>query len=77
MMTFVTIEEAQQHLADLIDKLIPGEEKIVTCNGHPIARIERLPNPPSGPRELGAQRGSILYMADDFNASMDLEDSKG
>lgn len=75
-MTFISLEDAQHHLAELIDKLLPGEEKILTRDGQPVARLQILPKPCTQPRKLGTQPGSIVYMADDFDAPMDFKDSK-
>ena len=67
MSTTITVEEAQSKLKELIDKLAPGEEVIITENQQRVARLvgerpARLPRPAPG---LG--KGSILYMAPDFD----------
>lgn len=75
-MTTVAIHEAQATLADLIHRLVPGEELVITENGEPVAVVTRPPRP-SEPgaakeeRKLGTQRGSVLYMAPDFDAPLD------
>ncbi len=47
-MTTVTIEEAQQKLAELIDHLAAGDRVIITRGTQPVARLERAePAPPS------------------------------
>ena len=38
-MSIVTIEEAQATLAELIDRLAPGEEVIITRNQQPVAKL--------------------------------------
>jgi antitoxin (DNA-binding transcriptional repressor) of toxin-antitoxin stability system len=38
-MQTVTLEEAQIHLSEIIDKLTPGEEVVVTRDDKPVARI--------------------------------------
>jgi prevent-host-death family protein len=74
-MATVSIQEAQAQLAELIRCLTPGAEVIITENGQPVARLL----PPAGqpqrqaPR-LGTLRGTVLYMAPDFDAP--LEDFK-
>jgi antitoxin (DNA-binding transcriptional repressor) of toxin-antitoxin stability system len=35
----ITVEEAQSKLKELIDKLVPGEEIIITENQHPVAKL--------------------------------------
>jgi antitoxin (DNA-binding transcriptional repressor) of toxin-antitoxin stability system len=71
MPTSVTLEEAQTTLKELIDKLAPDEELTITENEQAVAtlvgkRPGRLPRP-----EPGLGKGSILYMAPDFDESMD------
>lgn len=38
-MTFVTMEEAQANLPELIQKLGVGEEVVITENDQPVARL--------------------------------------
>jgi prevent-host-death family protein len=69
MSTTVTIEEAQARLAELVSKLAPGEEVVITDNQQPVARL--LPVKPKAPRKLGTMRGSVKYIAPDFDAPLD------
>jgi antitoxin (DNA-binding transcriptional repressor) of toxin-antitoxin stability system len=72
MMTFVSISEAQTRLSELIHQLLPGEEIVITENDRTVARLVRVQKPPeSKPRQLGTMRGSVLYMAPDFDAPLD------
>ena len=73
-MNMVTIEEAQAKLSELIDKLTPGEEVVITQNDQPVARLVGEPSHVRKPRQPGSAKGKILYMADDFDAP--LEDFK-
>ena len=66
----VTLEEAQANLPGLIHQLAPGEELVVTEGNQPIAKIVI----PKQRVKLGAMRGTVLYMAPDFDAP--LEDFK-
>lgn len=66
----IAVEEAQLRLKELIDRLAPGEEIVLTENGLPAARLvcERPALPPQSPRPApGLGKGSILYMAPDFD----------
>ncbi|HTU93706.1 MAG TPA: type II toxin-antitoxin system prevent-host-death family antitoxin [Gemmataceae bacterium] len=45
-MVSVTIEEAQVHLSELIDKLQPGEEVVITRNAEPVAKLVKEASPP-------------------------------
>jgi antitoxin (DNA-binding transcriptional repressor) of toxin-antitoxin stability system len=73
-MSAVTIEEAQAHLPELIDRLAPGEELIITRGDQPVAKLVGQARPDRPPRRPGTLRGSVLYLAPDFDAP--LEDFK-
>ncbi len=72
MSVFITVEEAQATLRELIGKLIPGEEIFITEHERPVAKLIAVPKPTE--RRLGTLRGTVLYMAPDFDAP--LEDFK-
>jgi prevent-host-death family protein len=38
-MSTVTLEEAQAHLSELIDRLQPGETLVITRHEKPVARL--------------------------------------
>lgn len=74
-MTMISIEEAQAKLADLIHHLHSGDEVVITDNNKPVARlVPTATEPKRKPRQPGTLRGSVLYMAPDFDAP--LEDFK-
>ena len=73
-MSTVTIEEAQARLPELIDRLAPGEELVITRGEQPVAKLIGQARPEHPPRRPGTLRGSVLYMAPDFDAP--LEDFK-
>ena len=63
----ISVAEAQSRLKELIDNLAPGEEIVLTDNQQPVARLVRgRPAHPSRPAP-GLGKGSILYMAPDFD----------
>jgi prevent-host-death family protein len=71
MLASITVKEAQAKLKELIDQLTPGEELLITENQQPVAKLvsqrpARLPRPAPG---LG--KGSILYMAPDFDEPLE------
>jgi antitoxin (DNA-binding transcriptional repressor) of toxin-antitoxin stability system len=70
-MPTITLEEAQARLTDLIEQLPPGEQLVITRDQQPVARLVR--EGPSLPRQrqLGTLKGSVLYMAPDFDAPLD------
>jgi antitoxin (DNA-binding transcriptional repressor) of toxin-antitoxin stability system len=72
-MATITIENAQARLGELIHQLTPGEELIITENDRPVAKLVATgpaPEPRAVPK-LGTQRGSVRYMAPDFDAPLD------
>lgn len=71
-MTTISIQDAQVKLPELIHGLAPGEEEevVITENDQPVARIVSSTAPKSS-RQLGAMRGTVRYMAPDFDASLD------
>ena len=70
-MSTVTLEEAQAHLPELIDQLQPGSEIIITRNDQPVAKLTSQTRTTRRPRTPGTLRGTVLYMAPDFNAPLD------
>lgn len=74
-MVQVTLEHAEHHLADLIAQVQAGEEILITRGDEVLARLshnDEIQN--IGQRKAGLMRGSVLYIADDFDAP--LEDFK-
>jgi prevent-host-death family protein len=71
-MTTVTIQQAQSTLSDIIRRLSPGDEVVITENDRPVARLVPTPETPTkSPRRLGTMKGSVLYMAPDFDAPLE------
>jgi antitoxin (DNA-binding transcriptional repressor) of toxin-antitoxin stability system len=73
-MTTVTIEYAQAHLKELIGGLQPGEEVTITRDQKPVARLTAAAGQDKQPRRLGTLKGTVRYLAPDFDAP--LEDFK-
>jgi prevent-host-death family protein len=72
----ITIDEAQAKLKELIHRLAPGEEVIITENQQPVAK---LVNPPSQPKPglrppPGLGKGFITVVSDDDEHLMDFEE---
>ena len=70
-MATVTIQEAQAKLTDLIHRLAPGEELVITENDSPVARLLSLGANGQSPRRLGTLRGTVLHIAPDFDAPLE------
>jgi antitoxin (DNA-binding transcriptional repressor) of toxin-antitoxin stability system len=64
-MSAVTIEEAQANLPEIIDKLAPGEELIITRNDQPIAKLVGQPRPARKPRQPGSAKGKLIILVED------------
>ncbi len=66
-MATVTIQEAQAKLPDLIHKLKPGDEVVITENNQPVAKlVSELPKPNPGLRPPpGLGKGYIRIISDD------------
>jgi len=62
-MANLTVAEAQAHLAEIIDRLTPGEEVVLTRGDKPVATIRATPPPPREAPRLGTLRGTVLSMA--------------
>lgn len=59
-MTSVSVHEAKTHLSRLIDKVLSGEEVVITRRNRVVARIV----PPEEPKKkplLGALKGKIKF----------------
>jgi antitoxin (DNA-binding transcriptional repressor) of toxin-antitoxin stability system len=66
-MVTVTLEEAQSHLKELIDQK-PGEELLIVDGDRTVARLLIERKPRTEPRQLGTMKGTVLYIAPDFDA---------
>lgn len=67
-MKTVTLEEAQSHLAEILEKLPPGEEVVLTRNDKPVATIRATSPPTRETPQLGTLKGTVLHVAPDFDA---------
>ena len=69
MTATITVAEAQAQLKELIHRLAAGEEVVITENHQPVAKLVGE-GPPSRPAP-GLGKGSVLYMAPDFDEPPD------
>jgi prevent-host-death family protein len=71
MSATITLKEAQAKLKELIDSLAPGEEVLITENQKPVAKLvgKQVDHPARPAPGLG--KGSILFMAPDFDEPME------
>jgi antitoxin (DNA-binding transcriptional repressor) of toxin-antitoxin stability system len=68
-MSTVTLEEAKEHLDELIDHLAPGEEFLITYQGLPLAQVKRAERS-SWPCKAGSAAGRI-HLAPDFDEPLE------
>ena len=69
-MPSVTIEEAQAQLPQLLQKLQPGQEIIITEHGQPLARVQKA-DQTSWPCQAGSYKKAGFWMAPDFDAPLE------
>ncbi len=67
-MQSITVEEAQDRLSEILDRLPPGEEVVLTRDARPVATIRATPTPARELPQFGTLKGSILFLAPDFDA---------
>jgi len=67
-MQTIPVQQAEGHLAEIIENLSPGEEVVLTRDDKPVATIRATPpTPEPTPRQFGTLKGTILYIAPDFD----------
>jgi prevent-host-death family protein len=63
-MPTMTIEEAQAKLSELIERLAPGEEIVLTRNARPVAKL--VAQSGDAPRPIcGRGRGKLVVVSED------------
>jgi prevent-host-death family protein len=70
-MHIVSIDEARNNLTELIHRLSPGQEIVITENDQPVARLVAAGPAVRKRRKLGTLKGTVLYMAPDFDAPLE------
>lgn len=73
-MSTMSLEEAQTRLPDIINKLIPGEEVVITRNSQPVARLIGEKPPVRQPRKPGDARGKLVIHSEDEEHLHDFKD---
>src|SRR5258708_11820600 len=70
-MTIVSLHDAQANLPELIHKLNPGQEIVITENSQPVARlVHTVAAPQLKPRQPGTLRGTVLHTATRLDAPL-------
>jgi prevent-host-death family protein len=65
----VTLQEAEGHLNELLERVVQGDEIIITKGDRPCARLVAMPSVSYAPRVFGQHKGKAR-MSDDFDASL-------
>jgi antitoxin (DNA-binding transcriptional repressor) of toxin-antitoxin stability system len=65
MLPTISIEEAQATLRELINKLGPGEEVVITKDDQPVAKLVSQPKVTRQPRQPGSARGILTVVTED------------
>jgi prevent-host-death family protein len=70
-MTTVSLEQAQARLPDLVARAQAGEEIVITRDEQPVARLTGEVAASKKRRRAGTLKGTILHMAEDFDAPLE------
>jgi antitoxin (DNA-binding transcriptional repressor) of toxin-antitoxin stability system len=70
----ITVEEAQSSLPELIGKLAPGEEILITQDQQPVARLVGERPAERKPRVPGNCKGLITLLVEDDEHLKDFEE---
>jgi antitoxin (DNA-binding transcriptional repressor) of toxin-antitoxin stability system len=65
MLSTISIEEAQANLREIIGKLGPGEEVIITKDEQPVAKLVRQQKAARQPRQPGSAKGILIVNVED------------
>jgi antitoxin (DNA-binding transcriptional repressor) of toxin-antitoxin stability system len=65
MQESITLADAQAHLAEIIAKLTPGTEVVITQDERPIAKLVREGPAIRLPRKPGSAVGRLVVKKDD------------
>ena len=68
------VHEAKSNLSKLLDMALEGEEVIVARHGTPVAKLSPV-RAQTGDRVLGAGRGSVTVLNDEWNKPMSDEEA--
>ena len=69
-MSTITLEEAQAHLPELLDRLRPGEEITIVVGGQPVAQVRKSERT-SWPSKAGSYQKPGFRMSPDFDSPLD------
>ena len=73
MLENITLEEAQSNLPELVERLQPGAEIVITRNNQPVAALH-LPTSAVPQPRFGSCRGALTILAEDDEHLQDFKD---
>jgi antitoxin (DNA-binding transcriptional repressor) of toxin-antitoxin stability system len=73
MSATITVAEAQAKLPELIHKLAPGDELVLTENHRPVARLIAAAGPRKA-RKAGSAKGKLIILQEDEEHLKDFEE---
>jgi len=65
MFRTISMEEAQATLPEIIRKLGPGEEVLITQDDQPVAKLIRQPQAARKPPQPGSAKGMLIINVED------------
>lgn len=65
----VDVKQAKQHLPELIEQTISGEEVVITKGGQPVVKLVAI-SKGKRQRQFGSARG-LIKISDDFNEPLE------
>ena len=65
MLRTISIEEAQATLPDIVSKLGPGEEVVLTKDDHPVAKLVGQHKAARQPPQPGSAKGMLIINVED------------
>ena len=71
MQTIMEVEDIEMTLPQLLDHLTPGDEVILTRNHLPVAKLVSESAKPAKRPPPGLGKGSILFIAPDFDEPLE------
>lgn len=73
MLETITLEEAQSNLSELIDRLQPGTEIVITRDNRPVAELH-LPVSTAPLPRFGNCQGALTILAEDDEHLQDFKE---
>jgi len=67
----VAVQDAAGQLPALVDQALAGREVVLTSGDRPVVRLVPVPPAATARAIVGSAKGTVLHMADDFDAPMD------